>query len=157
MDRNAFGTFCLLLKNLGDLVDGKHVSVEEQVVMFLSILAHHEKNRVIKFSFMRFGETVTRYVHLVLKSILKEQVLMCALKDLVPHGWKSDNGFHTGYIVRCENAMKVSFSNTDLLAVPHITSKIISWKKSYGNILIAQSSGVGFNTTTGELDCIDEQ
>ncbi|KAL8536429.1 hypothetical protein ACS0TY_011876 [Phlomoides rotata] len=90
-------------------------------------------------------------------SIREEQVLMSAMKDLVAHGWKSDNGFRTGYLVRCENAMKVAFPNTDLLAVPHITSKITSWKKSYGNIITTQSSGVGFNTTTGELDCTDEQ
>ncbi|KAL8544655.1 hypothetical protein ACS0TY_005041 [Phlomoides rotata] len=90
-------------------------------------------------------------------SAREEQVLLAALKDLVAHGWKSDNGFRTGYLVRCENAMKVEFPNTDLLATPHITSKITSWKKSYGNIVTAQSSGVGFNTTTGELDCTDEQ
>ncbi|KAL8514444.1 hypothetical protein ACS0TY_013526 [Phlomoides rotata] len=79
----------------------------------------------------------------------EEQVLMVALKDLVAHGWKSDNGFRTGYLVCCENAMKVAFPNTDLLATPHITSKITSWKKSYVNIVTAQSSGVGFNTITG--------
>ncbi|KAL8499280.1 hypothetical protein ACS0TY_022311 [Phlomoides rotata] len=90
-------------------------------------------------------------------SAREEQVLLAALKDLVAHGWKSDNGFRTGYLVRCENAMKVAFPNTDLLATPHITSKITSWKKSYGNIVTAQSSGVGFNMTTGELDCTDEQ
>ncbi|KAL8492118.1 hypothetical protein ACS0TY_023662 [Phlomoides rotata] len=90
-------------------------------------------------------------------SAREEQVLLAALKDLVAHGWKSDNGFRTGYLVRCENAMKVAFPNTDLLATPHITSKITSWKKYYGNIVTAESSGVGFNTTTGELDCTDEQ
>ncbi|KAL8490254.1 hypothetical protein ACS0TY_025966 [Phlomoides rotata] len=88
-------------------------------------------------------------------SIHEEQVLMLAFKDLVAHG--SDNDFRNGYLVRCENAMKVAFPNTDLLAVPHITSNIIAWKKSYGNVLTAQSSGVGFNTMTSELDCIDEQ
>ncbi|KAL8458718.1 hypothetical protein ACS0TY_036286 [Phlomoides rotata] len=80
----------------------------------------------------------------------EEQVLMAALKDLVAHGWKSDNGFHTGYLVSCENAMKVAFPNTGLLATPHIASKITSWKKSYGNIVTAQYSGVGFNTITGQ-------
>ncbi|KAL8488726.1 hypothetical protein ACS0TY_024858 [Phlomoides rotata] len=42
-------------------------------------------------------------------STREEQVLMAALKDLVAHGWKSDNGFRTAYLVRCENAMKVAF------------------------------------------------
>ncbi|KAL8474569.1 hypothetical protein ACS0TY_031140 [Phlomoides rotata] len=59
-------------------------------------------------------------------SAREEHVLMVALKDLVAHGWKSDNGFHTGYLIHYENAMKVAFPNTDLLATPHITSKITS-------------------------------
>ncbi|KAL8464236.1 hypothetical protein ACS0TY_033952 [Phlomoides rotata] len=33
MDRNAFGRLCILLRNMGSLGDGKHVSVEEQVAM----------------------------------------------------------------------------------------------------------------------------
>ncbi|KAL8498098.1 hypothetical protein ACS0TY_021431 [Phlomoides rotata] len=56
--------------------------------------------------------------------IREEQVLMSILKDLVAHGWKLDNGFRTSYLVCCENAMNVAFPNTDMLVVPHITSKI---------------------------------
>ncbi|KAL8483714.1 hypothetical protein ACS0TY_026409 [Phlomoides rotata] len=41
---------CVSYCAIGGLVDGKHVSVEEQVAMFLSILAHHKKNRVVKFN-----------------------------------------------------------------------------------------------------------
>ncbi|KAL8502391.1 hypothetical protein ACS0TY_021513 [Phlomoides rotata] len=85
MDRNAFGRLCLLLKELGGLVDGKHVFVEEQMSMFLSILAHHKKNRVVKFSFLRSGETVSRYVHLVLKSIIKVHSVLLARPTPVPN------------------------------------------------------------------------
>lgn len=71
MDRNSFGRLCFLLKHLGGLADGKWVSVEEQVAMFLGILAHHKKNKVVKFNFLRSGQTISHYVHVVLRAILK--------------------------------------------------------------------------------------
>ncbi|KAL8469485.1 hypothetical protein ACS0TY_032361 [Phlomoides rotata] len=76
MDRNAFSRLCVILKNWGEgggggLVDGKHVSVEEQVAMFLSILTHHKKNRVVKFYHQRSGQTVSHYVNVVLLAVLR--------------------------------------------------------------------------------------
>ncbi|XP_039120006.1 uncharacterized protein LOC120256373 [Dioscorea cayenensis subsp. rotundata] len=38
--------------------------------MFLNIIAHHVKNRIIKFDFVRSGETVSRHFHAVLKSVI---------------------------------------------------------------------------------------
>ncbi|KAL8481082.1 hypothetical protein ACS0TY_027028 [Phlomoides rotata] len=55
MDRNCFGRLCFLMRELGGLVDHRYVSVEEQVSMFLSILAHHKKNKVVKFDYLRPG------------------------------------------------------------------------------------------------------
>lgn len=71
MDRNAFGRLCQIIKQSGDLVDGRFVTVEEQVAMFLGILAHHKKNRVVRFDFWRSSYTVSRYVHRVLRAILR--------------------------------------------------------------------------------------
>lgn len=71
MDRNTFGRLCTLLRVLGGLSDGKYVSVEEQVATFLGILAHHKKNRVVGFDFRRSGQTISYYLHKVLKAILK--------------------------------------------------------------------------------------
>ncbi|XP_057779007.1 uncharacterized protein LOC130997608 [Salvia miltiorrhiza] len=71
MDRNTFGRLCTLLRELGGLTDGRYIKVEEQVAMFLSILAHHKKNRVVRFDFIRSGQTVSRFVHLVLKAVIK--------------------------------------------------------------------------------------
>lgn len=34
----------------------------------------------------------------------EEKVLMVALKELVNNGWKSDNGFRTGYLFKLEDA-----------------------------------------------------
>ncbi|KAL8482506.1 hypothetical protein ACS0TY_028616 [Phlomoides rotata] len=71
-----FRDYIFLLKNSRrgrGLVDGKH---EEQVAMSM------EKNMIVKFNFLRSGETVSRYVHLVLKVILKIYSLL--LSRLVP-------------------------------------------------------------------------
>lgn len=71
MDRNSFGRLCLLLREIGGVKDGKYVSVEEQVALFLGVLAHHKKNRIVGFDYWRSGETISRYIHIVLKAILK--------------------------------------------------------------------------------------
>lgn len=71
MNRNAFGRLCNLMREVGSLCDGKYVTVEEQLAMFLSILAHHKKNRIMGFDFIRSGQTVSYYLHVVLKAILK--------------------------------------------------------------------------------------
>ncbi|KAL8468617.1 hypothetical protein ACS0TY_031711 [Phlomoides rotata] len=75
MDRNSFGRLCFLMRELGGLVDRMYISVEEQVSMFLSIFAHHKKNRVIKFDFRRSGQTVSHYVHIILRAILSLHTL----------------------------------------------------------------------------------
>ncbi|XP_057796913.1 uncharacterized protein LOC131012948 [Salvia miltiorrhiza] len=76
MDRNSFGRLCNLLKQPGSFKDGRYVIVEEQVAMFLSVLVHHKKNRVVRFDFWRSGQTISHYVHVVLKAILKLHVLL---------------------------------------------------------------------------------
>ncbi|XP_042065657.1 uncharacterized protein LOC121809184 [Salvia splendens] len=52
------------------LKERKFVSVEEQVSMLLSILAHHKKNRIIGFEYLRSGQTVSRYIHEVLRGVI---------------------------------------------------------------------------------------
>ncbi|KAL8465097.1 hypothetical protein ACS0TY_034553 [Phlomoides rotata] len=61
IDRIAFGRLCSILRNRGGLVDGKYVSVEEQVSMFLGILAHHKKNQDVKYDFNRSGQNFDMY------------------------------------------------------------------------------------------------
>ncbi|KAL8527400.1 hypothetical protein ACS0TY_005312 [Phlomoides rotata] len=71
MDRNTFARLCILLRDLGGLTNQKYVGVEEQVSKFLSVLAHHKKQSVVKFDYQRSGQTVSRYTHLVLKAVSK--------------------------------------------------------------------------------------
>ena len=59
MDRKTFGLLCELLRLQGRLKNDGVVSVEEQVCMFLHILAHHVKNRTIRSRFHRSRETIS--------------------------------------------------------------------------------------------------
>ncbi|KAG6415545.1 hypothetical protein SASPL_122958 [Salvia splendens] len=63
----------------------------------------------------------------------EEQVLLTSLMELVVHGWKSDNGFRSGYLKKLEDDLRREFPTTDLKASPNITSKLQAWKKSYNN------------------------
>ncbi|XP_042059657.1 putative nuclease HARBI1 [Salvia splendens] len=76
MDRNTFGRLCRILHCRAGLVDQKFVTVEEQVAMFLSILAHHKKTRVVGHDFTRSSETVSKYTHLVLRGVLNLHELL---------------------------------------------------------------------------------
>ena len=70
VNRLAFTNLCTMLENKGGLRASRYLQIDEQVAMFLHILAHHVKNIVIKFQFMRSGETVSKYFHNVLYSVI---------------------------------------------------------------------------------------
>ena len=53
------------------LVGTEVIDVEEMVAMFLHILAHDVKNRMIQKEFARSGETVSRHFNIVLLAILR--------------------------------------------------------------------------------------
>ncbi|XVF59066.1 hypothetical protein PTKIN_Ptkin07bG0244800 [Pterospermum kingtungense] len=71
MDRRCFTKLCHLLTTKGRLETSKNMSVEEIVVSFLHILAHHTKNRVVKHQIARSGETISRQFHVVLRAVLR--------------------------------------------------------------------------------------
>ncbi|KAL8545746.1 hypothetical protein ACS0TY_005752 [Phlomoides rotata] len=86
MDRNSFAHLCVMMRELGGLVDHRYVGVEEQVSMFLSLLAHHKKNRILKFNYIRSGQTISKFVHIVLKAVLKLHSLFLVTPKPVPAG-----------------------------------------------------------------------
>ncbi|KAG8387483.1 hypothetical protein BUALT_Bualt02G0025900 [Buddleja alternifolia] len=71
MSRNAFGRLCFILESAGGLVNTKNVQVSEQDAIFLSILAHHKKNMIVKHDFKRSGYTISKYFNNVLSALLK--------------------------------------------------------------------------------------
>ncbi|KAL0541502.1 hypothetical protein IC582_021554 [Cucumis melo] len=71
MDRGTFAILCRLLRNVTGLLSTEIVDVEEMVAMFLHVLAHDVKNRVIQWEFVRSGETVSRHFNIVLLAVLR--------------------------------------------------------------------------------------
>ncbi|KAG6426802.1 hypothetical protein SASPL_111036 [Salvia splendens] len=92
-------------------------------------------------------------------SVREEEILMATLKELAANGWKSDNGFHSGYLVREMEGIKREFPKTDILPHPHIYSKITTWKRNYGSLkMMLNHCGIGFNSDgTYRIECDDEQ
>ncbi|KAA0051849.1 retrotransposon protein [Cucumis melo var. makuwa] len=71
MDRRTFAILCHLLRNVAGLSSTEIVDVEEMVAMFLQVLAHDVKNRIIQREFVRSGETVSRHFNVVLLVVLR--------------------------------------------------------------------------------------
>ncbi|XP_073055113.1 uncharacterized protein [Primulina eburnea] len=76
MNRNSFAQLCYLLTHVGGLGHSRYVRTEEKVAMFLSILAHHKKNRVIGHDYLRSGQTISTHFHEVLGSVLKLHTIL---------------------------------------------------------------------------------
>lgn len=69
MDKHVFHKLCDILRQRGMLRDTAGVMIEEQLGIFLNIIGHNERNRVIQERFQHSGETISRYFNNVLKAI----------------------------------------------------------------------------------------
>ncbi|KAL8496700.1 hypothetical protein ACS0TY_020399 [Phlomoides rotata] len=88
---------------------------------------------------------------------MEEDPLIQCLLGIVNEGWKADNGFKAGFQRELEKAMRKLIPSTDIVATPHINSKIHIWKKEYGALSgLLSKSGIGWNSTTHTLDIVDE-
>lgn len=70
MDRNAFERLFHILYDRVGLIDQKFVTVEDQVAMFLCVLSHHKESHIVSYNFMRSSQTVSKYIHTVLRGVL---------------------------------------------------------------------------------------
>uniref|UniRef100_A0A9I9E8B6 DUF8040 domain-containing protein n=1 Tax=Cucumis melo TaxID=3656 RepID=A0A9I9E8B6_CUCME len=71
MDRRCFAILCHLLRTIAGLTSTEVVDVKEMVAMFLHILVHDMKNRVIQQDFMRSGETISSHFNIVLLVVIR--------------------------------------------------------------------------------------
>lgn len=79
------------------------------------------------------------------------------MRDIVKDGWKADNRYKCGFQRELEKGMRKLLVGTDIVANPHINSKIHVWKKEYGTLFdLLSKSGIGWNSTTNSLDIQDE-
>ncbi|KAL8501132.1 hypothetical protein ACS0TY_020627 [Phlomoides rotata] len=77
------------------------------------------------------------------------------MKKIVREGWKTENGFKTGYLNLLFTYMKQVFSNTDLKPEPHINSRITVWKRNYHSLFeMLKNTGVGFDSTTKMIEAL---
>lgn len=67
MSRDAYVLLCNHFKQKEWVKDGRYVSVEEKMAMFLTMLGHNERYRVIKRRFQRSTETIHNCFHEVLR------------------------------------------------------------------------------------------
>jgi len=91
MDRRTFYILCEMLRDVGGSKGTHNMELEEIVAQFLYILAHHLKNRTVKNTFFRSGETVSRQFNLCLLAVLKLHHLL--LKTLEPIQENSTNSY----------------------------------------------------------------
>ncbi|XP_026419625.1 uncharacterized protein LOC113315577 [Papaver somniferum] len=73
LDRRTFRILCHKLRTVSGLEDNRNCDVEEMVAIFLYVIAHHHKNRVVGFQFKRSGDTISRHVNTVLKGVIRLQ------------------------------------------------------------------------------------
>nr|XP_004512634.1 uncharacterized protein LOC101506160 isoform X2 [Cicer arietinum] len=69
MDRHVFHKLCGILRQRAMLRDTAGVMIEEQLAIFLNVIGHNERNRVIQERFQHSGETISRHFNNVLKAI----------------------------------------------------------------------------------------
>ncbi|CAL5340926.1 unnamed protein product [Camellia sinensis] len=89
MNRHTFLRLCGLIRTKG-VSDSKYVVLEEKVIMFLTVLGHHHKNRNVKFNFMRSGQTVSKYFNDVLKAVLQLQGVLLKTPEPITTGCTDD-------------------------------------------------------------------
>lgn len=77
MDKHVFHKLCDILRQRTLLRDTPGVMIEEQLAIFLNIIGHNERNRVIQERFQHSGETISRHFNNVLKAVksLSREVL----------------------------------------------------------------------------------
>ncbi|KAG8377625.1 hypothetical protein BUALT_Bualt08G0052500 [Buddleja alternifolia] len=76
MSRVAFARLCYLLEHIGGLVNSRYVTMKEKVALFLSILAHHKKIRIVCFDFKQSGQPVSNHFHAVLNAVSRLHTLL---------------------------------------------------------------------------------
>ncbi|XP_020270011.1 uncharacterized protein LOC109845200 [Asparagus officinalis] len=95
MRPKAFFKLADVMRNHGFLKDTKHLQVEEQLAMFLCIVGHKTKNRVIRTEFIRSGETVSRYFNKILQAMngLRDRYMKQAPNEILPEIVNNPNYF----------------------------------------------------------------
>ena len=105
MSRDSFVRLCAHFRIQGWLKDSTHISVEEKMAMFLMMLGHNQRFRVIKRRFQHSTSTVHRCFHEVLGKMMH-----FAKEIIVPTGF-NPNPNVPGHNRRLRRVFKVTNTN----------------------------------------------
>nr|KAJ0193109.1 hypothetical protein LSAT_V11C800390720 [Lactuca sativa] len=89
MTRRCFTKLCGMLHTLSGLRTSRQMDIDEQVAIFLHIIAHNVKNRVMIGRFQRSGETISKIVTRVCNAMIRLHLYL--LKKLEPVTENSTN------------------------------------------------------------------
>ncbi|XP_060961641.1 protein ALP1-like [Cannabis sativa] len=86
MDKDVFILFCGVLKEKNLLRNSRYLSVEEQVSMFLFVVGHNERHRVVAERFQHSTSTISEYFRKVLRAVcrLSKELITPPSFDVVP-------------------------------------------------------------------------
>ncbi|XVF07647.1 hypothetical protein REPUB_Repub06bG0157500 [Reevesia pubescens] len=112
MDRLAFYKLCNMLQGIGRLAPTKNMNIEEMVAIFLYIISHHAKNRIIKREFVKSGETVSRQFGVVLNSVLRLQAVLLKSPE---HVLENSTDFRWKWFKNCLGALDGTYVKVNAL------------------------------------------
>jgi hypothetical protein len=84
MDKSTFHKLFDLLKNDGGLKESRNMFVEERVAIFLNILGHDQKQRLIVRHLRRSKETITRNFRQILRCVLRLHNILLKTPEPIP-------------------------------------------------------------------------
>ncbi|KAI3461768.1 hypothetical protein Pfo_018431 [Paulownia fortunei] len=145
MNRNIFTRLCFLLENVGGIVRTRHAQISEQVTIFLTILAHHKKNRVVKFDFKRFRYTIRKHFNVVLTTLLRLHIVLLVNLEPVEDGctnerWKWFKG--------CVGALDDTYIKVRVLQTHKARYKNVKWEIAV-NVLGVYDENMKFSRPNG--------
>ena len=70
MEKHEFLSLCHMFREKRWLVDSKHLSVEENMVVFLMTISHNLRNLLLKNRFQHSCQTIHKYFHEVLVAMV---------------------------------------------------------------------------------------
>lgn len=91
MSRRVFYKLCSRLRDMGLLLDTLHVSVEEQVAMFLKIVGQDHTHSSVAIALWRSGWTVSTYFNVVLRALVKLAPELIFIRSTSTHPKISSN------------------------------------------------------------------
>lgn len=96
MKKSVFRKLCDVLKEKEWLENSRYVTVEEQVAMFLYVLSHNQRHRVVAERYQHSLETTSHYFHKVLKAIcrLGKEIITPPSFDIIPQQIRSNPKYY---------------------------------------------------------------